>query len=159
MQPSHRSHAPSRHFFQIHIYLFPCRKFEEHIQSKLNFVTQLVTCFFHCVDRASRRHILAKFGAKPPSSPTAVDNPWSLSTFLRNGKFRIPYEASLKEGAPTGIIINSWTSMGASEWTHHSRHSSWVPGELSRLDHQGIYTEEARKPVPQHERWPWRHLE
>ena len=57
------------------------------------------------------------FGANPPSSPTAVTSPislirdfnlWNTSAHQRS--------ASLKDGAPTGMIINSCVSTAESAW-------------------------------------------
>ncbi len=49
-----------------------------------------------------------RLGAKPPSSPTAVEPPWEEMTFFRQWKtsahIRRP---SRKVGAPTGMIMNS----------------------------------------------------
>src|SRR5260221_10569874 len=59
---------------------------------------------------------LLRFGAKPPSSPTAVDRPLSFKTLLRAWKTSVPYRnASANVGAPLGMIMNSWKSIGASE--------------------------------------------
>ena len=58
-----------------------------------------------------------RFGAKPPSSPTAVDSPASWSSPLRawyvSAAQRRPSE---KEAAPTGMIMNSWKSTLLSAW-------------------------------------------
>ena len=49
-----------------------------------------------------------KFGAKPPSSPTAVFNPLPYKTLFKLWNISAPIlNASLKFSAPTGIIINS----------------------------------------------------
>ena len=53
-----------------------------------------------------------KFGAKPPSSPTAVFKPFAFKTFFKLWKISAPIRrASLKFAAPTGCTINSWISM------------------------------------------------
>ena len=55
-------------------------------------------------------------GAKPPSSPTAVERPRSWSTFFRLWNTSAPMRRpSLSDGAPTGRIMNSWNAIGASE--------------------------------------------
>ena len=55
-------------------------------------------------------------GAKPPSSPTAVERLRLWSTFFRLWNTSAPMRiASLNEGAPTGRIMNSWNAIGASE--------------------------------------------
>ena len=65
---------------------------------------------------SSAASVDASLGAKPPSSPTAVERPFSLSTFLREWKTSAPMRRpSRKLSAPTGMIMNSWKSMGASE--------------------------------------------
>ena len=60
---------------------------------------------------------LDRLGAKPPSSPTEVARPlllrmacsaWNTSAHIRR--------ASLKEGAPTGMIMNSWVSTVLVAW-------------------------------------------
>ena len=57
------------------------------------------------------RRPTAMFGAKPPSSPTAVLRPLSCSTFLRLWNTSAPIRsASRNVGAPTGMIMNSWKS-------------------------------------------------
>ena len=57
-----------------------------------------------------------KLGAKPPSSPTAVLNPFLCNTFLRLWNTSEPiWIACEKFLAFTGIIINSWKAIGASE--------------------------------------------
>lgn len=59
---------------------------------------------------------LLKFGANPPSSPTAVDRPLAFRTFLREWKISAPMRtASRILRAPLGTIMNSCMSMGASE--------------------------------------------
>ena len=56
------------------------------------------------------------FGAKPPSSPTAVSKPRSLRIALSWWKISAPQRKdSLNDSAPTGKIINSWKATGASE--------------------------------------------
>ena len=55
--------------------------------------------------------LVERFGANPPSSPTAVLRPMSFNTFLRLWNTSAPIlRASLNVGAPTGIIINSCMS-------------------------------------------------
>src|SRR5260370_38006788 len=52
-----------------------------------------------------------QLGAKPPSSPTAVEEPCFFSAVLRAWKISTPQRnASEKLGAPTGITMNSWKS-------------------------------------------------
>ncbi|CFP59074.1 Uncharacterised protein [Bordetella pertussis] len=54
---------------------------------------------------------LATLGAKPPSSPTAVDMPWSWISFLSMWNTSAPQRsASRKLAAPTGRIISSCRS-------------------------------------------------
>ena len=51
-------------------------------------------------------------GAKPPSSPTLVLNPFFFNTLFSTWKISTPQRRpSLKEGAPTGMIMNSWKSI------------------------------------------------
>ena len=59
---------------------------------------------------------LSSFGAKPPSSPTAV----LKALFLQHGFERVKISVmarkpSLNVGKPFGMIMNSWKSIGASE--------------------------------------------
>jgi hypothetical protein len=57
----------------------------------------------------------ARFGAKPPSSPTLVLWPASFSFFFSAWKISEPMRtASAPVAAPTGMIMNSWMSMGLS---------------------------------------------
>ena len=59
----------------------------------------------------------SRSGAKPPSSPTAVERPCSCSHFFRAWKISVPVRsASAKLGAPTGTIMNSWKSTLLSAW-------------------------------------------
>ena len=52
-----------------------------------------------------------RFGAKPPSSPTAVEYPFFFSTDFSVWKTSAPMRsASAKFGAPSGTIMNSCTS-------------------------------------------------
>ncbi|MNK95009.1 hypothetical protein D3C87_1152310 [compost metagenome] len=52
-----------------------------------------------------------KFGAKPPSSPTAVDMPLSARIFLSAWNTSAPQRrASRKLVCETGMIMNSWMS-------------------------------------------------
>ena len=61
---------------------------------------------------------LFRFGAKPPSSPTLVLWPASLRPFFSVWKISEPQRtASRSVGAPTGMIMNSWKSIGLSAWT------------------------------------------
>src|SRR5512146_2063555 len=57
-------------------------------------------------------------GAKPPSSPTAVERPFLASTFLSAWKVSTPMRsASGKVSAPIGTIMNSWQSTLFDAWT------------------------------------------
>ena len=59
-----------------------------------------------------------RFGANPPSSPTLVLWPASLSALRSVWNTSEPMRtASAKLGAPIGMIMNSWKSMGLSAWT------------------------------------------
>jgi hypothetical protein len=59
---------------------------------------------------------LSSFGAKPPSSPTAVERPFFFSTDLRAWKISVmACKPSEKVSKPFGMIMNSWKSIGASE--------------------------------------------
>ena len=52
------------------------------------------------------------FGANPPSSPTLVLYPFFFNTDFNVWKISTPHlKPSLKEEAPTGIIMNSWKSI------------------------------------------------
>ena len=56
-----------------------------------------------------------RFGAKPPSSPTAVFCPALARPFFSAWKISAPARtASLRLSAPTGITMNSWMSIGLS---------------------------------------------
>src|SRR6266850_1426722 len=56
-------------------------------------------------------------GAKPPSSPTPVDRPWSFSSCLSVWKISTPMRsASLNDPAPAGTSMNSCTSRPLSAW-------------------------------------------
>ena len=58
-----------------------------------------------------------RFGANPPSSPTAVFMPLPFSTLFRLWNTSAPIlRASLNVGAPTGMIMNSWISTVLSAW-------------------------------------------
>ena len=60
---------------------------------------------------------LSSFGAKPPSSPTAVLRPFFFSTDLSAWKISVmARRPSLKVSKPCGMTMNSWKSIGASEW-------------------------------------------
>ena len=62
--------------------------------------------------------LVARSGANPPSSPTAVDRCWSWSTFLSVWYVCAPQRnASENDGAPTGMIMNSCRSIELSAWT------------------------------------------
>ena len=62
--------------------------------------------------------LLGRSGAKPPSSPTAVDRPRSWSSFFSTWYVSVPQRsASPKLGAPIGTIMNSCRSMLLSAWT------------------------------------------
>ena len=68
--------------------------------------------------KSSASRAEARSGAKPPSSPTAVDRPASCRPFFSVWKISAPQRsASAKLGAPTGITMNSWKSIGLSAWT------------------------------------------
>ena len=61
--------------------------------------------------------LVGRSGAKPPSSPTAVDSPRSWSSCLRAWYVSVPQRsASAKLGAPTGITMNSCRSIVLSAW-------------------------------------------
>ena len=56
-----------------------------------------------------------RLGAKPPSSPTLVEWPASFSAFFRVWKISAPMRtASAQVRAATGMIMNSWMSIGLS---------------------------------------------
>ena len=60
----------------------------------------------------------ARPGAKPPSSPTLVLWPASFSAFFSVWKISEPMRtASASVSAPTGMIMNSWKSIGLSACT------------------------------------------
>lgn len=57
----------------------------------------------------------AKFGANPPSSPTAVISPFDFNNDFKAWKVSLAHcIAWLKVLAPTGIIMNSWKSTAES---------------------------------------------
>ena len=59
-----------------------------------------------------------RLGAKPPSSPTLVLWPASCSAFFSVWNTSTPMRSpSAKVGAPTGMIMNSWKSIGLSACT------------------------------------------
>ena len=59
-----------------------------------------------------------RFGAKPPSSPTLVLWPAFFSSDLNVWKISEPQRsASANFLAPTGMIMNSWKSIGLSACT------------------------------------------
>jgi hypothetical protein len=54
---------------------------------------------------------VGRLGAKPPSSPTAVDMPFAAMIFRSELKTSAPQRsASRNEPMPTGTIMNSWMS-------------------------------------------------
>ena len=56
-----------------------------------------------------------RFGANPPSSPTLVPWPASFSALRSVWNTSAPMRmASAHEAAPTGMIMNSWMSIGLS---------------------------------------------
>src|SRR5690606_20147244 len=60
---------------------------------------------------SSASALLRRSGAKPPSSPTAVDRPWPFSTDFSAWKISVPARsASENESKPTGRIMNSCRS-------------------------------------------------
>ena len=59
--------------------------------------------------------VLDRFGAKPPSSPNPVDRPCALSSFFSVWNTSEPMRtASRILSADTGMIMNSWMSIGLS---------------------------------------------
>ena len=65
--------------------------------------------------RSSASRVEESAGAKPPSSPTAVERLRSASSRFSAMKISEPQRtASAIEPAPTGMIMNSCTSMGLS---------------------------------------------
>ena len=65
--------------------------------------------------KSSASTALDRFGAKPPSSPTLVLWPASFSFFFSAWKISAPTRmASPTVAAPTGMIMNSWMSIGLS---------------------------------------------
>ena len=65
--------------------------------------------------KSSAASALFRFGAKPPSSPTLVLWPASLRPFFSVWKISEPQRtASRSVGAPTGMTMNSWKSIGLS---------------------------------------------
>ena len=65
--------------------------------------------------KSSASVVLAMLGAKPPSSPTPVASPLSCSAFFSVWKISDPQRtASANVGAPTGMTMNSWKSIGLS---------------------------------------------
>ena len=75
-----------------------------------------------------------RFGAKPPSSPTLVFWPAFFSAPLSIWNTSEPQRtASFSEVAPTGMIMNSWKSIGLSAWAPPLRMfiigtgSTWAP--------------------------------
>ncbi len=70
------------------------------------------------MQKSSAASAEGRFGAKPPSSPTLVFWPAFFSADFSVWKISEPQRtASLSEGAPTGITMNSWKSIGLSAWT------------------------------------------
>ena len=67
--------------------------------------------------KASASSALLRFGAKPPSSPMPVLWPASLRSFFSVWKISAPMRmASAQVAAETGMIMNSWMSIGLSAW-------------------------------------------
>ena len=66
--------------------------------------------------KSSASSALFRFGAKPPSSPTLVLWPACLQLRLQRVEDLGAHAqiASAKVGAPTGMIMNSWKSIGLS---------------------------------------------
>ena len=65
--------------------------------------------------KSSAARVEARFGAKPPSSPTAVARPFADRPFFSVWKISLPQRtASAMLPAPTGMIMNSCTSIGLS---------------------------------------------
>ena len=61
--------------------------------------------------------LLARSGAKPPSSPTAVDRPRSCRTAFSAWYVSTPSAAPPRSSAPTGMTMNSCRSTLLSAWT------------------------------------------
>ena len=69
------------------------------------------------ISRRQASSLLGRSGAKPPSSPTAVDMPRSFSSALSVWYVCTPQRRpSEKEAAPTGMIMNSWKSTVLLAW-------------------------------------------
>ena len=107
----------------------------------------------------------ARFGAKPPSSPTAVDSPRSCSTLLEHvvGLGAPAQRLADSDGAPTGMTMNSWKSTLLSACTPPLRRSSSAPAARGRWRRRrsGTAAARARRPRPWRRRatrrgWRWR---
>ena len=65
--------------------------------------------------KSSASRVEERFGAKPPSSPIPVERPAADSSFLRVWNTSAPMRtASRISLAATGMIMNSWMSIGLS---------------------------------------------
>ena len=65
--------------------------------------------------KSSASRVPARLGAKPPSSPTLVLWPAAFSSAFSVWNTSAPMRtASRREDAPTGMIMNSCTSIGLS---------------------------------------------
>ena len=65
--------------------------------------------------KSSASVVELRFGAKPPSSPTAVLWPALARPFFSAWKTSAPMRtASERVSAPTGMTMNSWMSIGLS---------------------------------------------
>ena len=74
-------------------------------------------CSIACMMTVIASSFERKFGAKPPSSPTAVFKPCFFSTDFRLWNTSVPArKASPKLVKLTGSIINSWISTVLSAW-------------------------------------------
>ena len=68
-------------------------------------------------------------GAKPPSSPTAVERPCSVNTFFRAWNTSTPMRSpSGNVSAPTGTTMNSWASTLFDAWAPPFRMFIWGTG-------------------------------
>ncbi len=69
------------------------------------------------MQKSSAASAEGRFGAKPPSSPTLVLCPAFFSEDFSVWKISDPHRtASFSDDAPTGMIMNSWKSIGLSAW-------------------------------------------
>ena len=56
--------------------------------------------------------MLARFGAKPPSSPTPVESPFSCKSSFSVWNTSAPMRIALEKfSAPAGTSMNSWKSI------------------------------------------------